>query len=776
MKKTFRILHFCTVLSAVLVVIAFASLPPAFETLIEQQASLLFNTDAVNLDIQKIGLSNIHISGVRIADSFSLASADIGYRISPLRGVSVSHLSLAGLTVNAALDENNRLVVSGIYPELFSGPENGSAELDPSVLSFLPERIMLQHAAISLKTPDGEKTLPFEAAARISRKQKAVFIDASLVLLGQKLSAAAGLGPHKGLHSVRVALKAFEPDVLDGFVPESITQLQLSAPFDLFLEQKPDNSWAVRLSPVMLEKPSALVCEDMKAAFSTDSNSIKSNGSCTITLPGVSALPLEFDFDLQFKNGIEFSAYVQNRKEAPLAIRSGENSLVIEKPSLKLFFKGNQEQQTGGLSLAGDRALLKGESRAVRVLDVSLSGEGTSNLLTGGSGAQLTCAAALERTDLTFDSSSMSFQKITSTVTVTHHPSGTADLQGKLAFQDFPEMEIHYAASLGPAADGGLHGNFDMHLKPFLLSSSQIDGFLPPALQTAEFEGMVSSSISASYADGRITTSLTADIDSGAVSLPEINFTAQGIRTNLHMNDLLVPESLPGQSLTIDTVSLDTVAVDDVTLAYSIEDGQSVLIENARFKWCSGIVAAESVRLSRENKKTALTLYCDRLALSPLLEQLGVFRAEGTGTVSGRIPVTYADGTVSFENGFLFSSPGSGGKIIIENSDRITEGLSSGTPEFSQLDLAREALKNFDYTWATISLNSVGDTLHVAMGLDGKPAKPLPFIYREDIGSFVRVDAASPGSRFQGIKLDVNLKLPFNEVLQLGTTLKNSIN
>jgi len=49
---------------------------------------------------------------------------------------------------------------------------------------------------------------------------------------------------------------------------------------------------------------------------------------------------------------------------------------------------------------------------------------------------------------------------------------------------------------------------------------------------------------------------------------------------------------------------------------------------------------------------------------------------------------------------------------------------------------------------------------------DGKPAGPLPFVYKKEIGSFMRVEAGGQGSVFQGISLDVNLKLPLNRLLQ----------
>jgi hypothetical protein len=61
-----------------------------------------------------------------------------------------------------------------------------------------------------------------------------------------------------------------------------------------------------------------------------------------------------------------------------------------------------------------------------------------------------------------------------------------------------------------------------------------------------------------------------------------------------------------------------------------------------------------------------------------------------------------------------------------------------------------------------VVFNTIGDTLFVNMEMDGKPSKLLPFEYKKETGSFVRLDAKSPDSHFQGIKLDINLKLPFN--------------
>ena len=87
------------------------------------------------------------------------------------------------------------------------------------------------------------------------------------------------------------------------------------------------------------------------------------------------------------------------------------------------------------------------------------------------------------------------------------------------------------------------------------------------------------------------------------------------------------------------------------------------------------------------------------------------------------------------------------------------------SPQLAQLDLAQEALKDFEYTWAKLGLNSDADTLQMKLQFDGKPSGPLPFKYSKEIGGFIRVSADSPGSHFQGIRLDVNLSLPLNEIL-----------
>ncbi|MDH3393300.1 MAG: YdbH domain-containing protein, partial [Desulfobulbaceae bacterium] len=199
-----------------------------------------------------------------------------------------------------------------------------------------------------------------------------------------------------------------------------------------------------------------------------------------------------------------------------------------------------------------------------------------------------------------------------------------------------------------------------------------------------------------------------------------------------------------------------------------------ILIESGSCRWCKGRLDMKSIRFTPSVKAYDLVLYCDRLHFATLLEQLGAARgAVGDGRLNGRIALHVEKGNLRFEDGFLYSTPGDGGSLRLTGSERLSAGIPTDTVQFTQIDLAREALKDYNYDWARLSISSEGENLLLGLQLNGKPAKPLPFVYRKDIGGFARVEADSPGSVFQGIRLDVNFRLPINTILNYGSNIQD---
>lgn len=332
------------------------------------------------------------------------------------------------------------------------------------------------------------------------------------------------------------------------------------------------------------------------------------------------------------------------------------------------------------------------------------------------------------------------------------------DLDLKAGMDEFPWAEIH----------------FQSHR--FSLTQAHLKQVMPDLALPGNASIDMSFDTWISLRDNIVDTHANIIIHDGSLDFPDLDLTARGITGAIAFNNLLIPETLPGQELFIHQMDAGQFSFNNAGIRFSIEDGKSLNIENLKFNWCNGLVSTESVRLPAKDNKLSLTLYCDRLEMASLLKQIGAFDAEGGGSLNGRIPVTYANGDISFDNGFLFSTPGQGGRVFVKDLDRMMTGFPRDTREFNQLDMAGEALKDFEYKWAKLQMNTKGDTLEVQMELDGKPAKIMPFEYRTDINSFVRVKAGSPGSNFQGVKLDVNLKLPFNRVMKFGNKLNDILN
>lgn len=354
------------------------------------------------------------------------------------------------------------------------------------------------------------------------------------------------------------------------------------------------------------------------------------------------------------------------------------------------------------------------------------------------------------------------------------------DILGKVNHPGFPGLTIDFSAQAGldsamsPFAEGKIATN------QFSVTQNTLIPFIPGISGVYDLKFDIATEAYFSYTNQKINSSADIQVSNGTINFVESGFSASGISADMHFNDLMIPETLPGQYINIDAFNAGRFNCNNGKIRFSLEDGKSINIENLKFNWCNGIVSTEAFRLPSDDNAIDLTLYCDRLEMEDLFYQLGAFDAEGGGTLSGRIPVVMKNteiGTeIRFDNGFLFSTPGEGGRLFIRNLDRMLAGIPKNTPEFSQLDLAGEALKNFEYKWVKLKLNTHGDTLGVNMQLDGKPVSALPFEYNRNLNSFVRVDAQSPGSNFQGIKLDINLTLPFNQVIQFGNNLKRIMN
>ena len=75
----------------------------------------------------------------------------------------------------------------------------------------------------------------------------------------------------------------------------------------------------------------------------------------------------------------------------------------------------------------------------------------------------------------------------------------------------------------------------------------------------------------------------------------------------------------------------------------------------------------------------------------------------------------------------------------------------------SNLKLARESLRDYDYKWAKMKFISENDSFVIRLEMDGKPNGLLPFRFDPKTADFI-YDEASPGVHLQGLKLNTNFR------------------
>ncbi|MBW1840671.1 MAG: YdbH domain-containing protein [Deltaproteobacteria bacterium] len=329
-----------------------------------------------------------------------------------------------------------------------------------------------------------------------------------------------------------------------------------------------------------------------------------------------------------------------------------------------------------------------------------------------------------------------------------------------------PELSLDFSGDAGISSSRGYRARIHFEMNPYRTKTDIDLGQFHPSLNGVTINGEFGIKGDLNFDPIGKKGALRVNINNANIMANEKKAAVKGIQTTLVLLDLFDMRSAPKQELHFEAASLGDLSVTNGKIDFQMESDTSFFIEKSSFEWCDGNVYTQAMRISRMISDYQLIFYCDRLDLAAILKQFGTVNAEGTGAVNGRLPVRIQDGKIRITDGFLYSTPGQGGTIHITGTDILTRGIPEDTVQYAQIALAREALKDYAYEWVKLNLKSEEENLVLRLQFDGKPARPLPFVYKKEIGGFAKVDAENEGSIFQGISLDVNFRVPLDRILQ----------
>ena len=814
-------------------------LPAISKHIVQSALGPLPGNQPLDFKVSRLGVNDTQISDISFGEDLRLDTIEFTYHMDTKNIISVEKLVMSGLNVTLHLDEKKRIRVSGFSFPQAKNVDHPGPVFDPDINAFesyfayLPAHIVLKNSTIFIETGKDRFYIPVQADVQLDRKTLLADMKLSIFPMNQKITVGATANLAQGSVQMKISADRLYPEMLPAMMPgESQALSKLCGPVNFSIETKDFSTFYFELNDLGLEPDPHLKIKFPKISgvLSSDKTAmtLKAGGPVQIRSPGVDLGLFKFEILSQIASGTvdQFALTLQNeitktwnmtpeRMALSLSPVDFSDQIQLVDPQFRLSVSGNLEHQTGKLAIAGTalKSFKNNQAEHTNVLDISglqVTTQFNGNFGRPESLKHIKFNALIDKfavqknmKDKGIQAKGIYFElpvtypfkdikafgragikkvilhdKIMPAVSakLVQTSDFAMDITGKVNHTGFPGLVVDFSAR------AGLDSNMNPFVKgqtttdQFSITQNILSPFVPGMSGVEDFKFDISARADFSYTNQRINSSADIQVSNGILNAAESGFSASGISADMHFNDLMVPETLPGQYINIDAFNAGRFNCSNAKIRFSLEDGKSINIENLKFNWCNGIVSTEAFRLPSDDKALHLTLYCDRLEMEDLFHQLGAFDAEGGGTLSGRIPVVVKKTEIAFDNGFLFSTPGEGGRIFIRDLDRMLAGVPKNTREFSQLDLAGEALKNFEYKWVTLKLNTHGDTLGINMQLDGKPVSALPFEYNQNLNSFVRIDAQSPGSNFQGIKLDVNLTLPFNQVIQFGNNLKRIMN
>jgi hypothetical protein len=474
--------------------------------------------------------------------------------------------------------------------------------------------------------------------------------------------------------------------------------------------------------------------------------------------PGSDALSLEFPFDLTAKLKDGSARFALSSKKTTLHT----SSAALSAETISISGTASPRKNNLGIRVSAETAELNAKIGPLKISGIKF--KIPLSLALGANNELATATPTTESPEGSFALKSLSVrgrELASAKLTVTQKKEdGTILIQGDI-LGPTPNFKFPLHAEI--ASTNLLGGAFSAtaNLK-FNTSGTEMDlGKADPALKGFRFNGSATLRANVSRKNGKTKTTIAATISAKKISNTSKALNVENASLDIQAGNAEIAgfNGFPKGKLAFGNLTFGNVKIESGEIDFQIEPENVVFVERAKFAACGGHVESDAFRVSSEYAKAFdITLHCSKMNVADVLNVLKIGHADGKGAVSGRIPLKIENRRVHIDDGFLDSAPGEGGNI------RLTDfmGPMAFVTEYAQLDIIREALKNFDYDWMRIAIKSipVTDTLLVKLTMSGAPATDLPFEFDEKKGGFHLTKDPGKTAHFQKITFEITFILP----------------
>lgn len=250
---------------------------------------------------------------------------------------------------------------------------------------------------------------------------------------------------------------------------------------------------------------------------------------------------------------------------------------------------------------------------------------------------------------------------------------------------------------------------------------------------------------------------------SGRLSLKDLSFTVGGVGVEaldgaIILDRLWPPRTPPGQTLSIARID-PGLEVTNGTIRFQLDERGRLRIEHAAVAVSGGRLSLEPVTFNLQADRHDVVFRAEGLDLQQVLDAADVEAARISGSVSGRIPVSFSRQGIAVVNASLATDE--------EGTLRYqpTEPPAVLQQEDSSIQLLRDALTNFRYDRLIITLDGrSGHEWHSTVQIAGNNPDLLegqPFILNVNLAVVPGQASLQLGAQ----KLDIGDTLPLYNAL-----------
>ena len=316
------------------------------------------------------------------------------------------------------------------------------------------------------------------------------------------------------------------------------------------------------------------------------------------------------------------------------------------------------------------------------------------------------------------------------------------------------------------APDSGLQALVNIAVEETNLPADTDLGALLPALSGYAVSGGVKLSAGISLDAGQIRSSAVLNLKNVDLDTGPGGIKCSGIETTLKMTDLISFTSEFSQQLSFANLDIGGVAVNGGSIIFRVEDADTIFIEKGEFSFCDGRVLLNPFRYelaAETGEDFQITLFCDRIDFDKMVNIImGNEISEGDAQLNGILPLTISKGTPVFGDGYLYSTPGVKGNLKFKESKVISGGVL----------IVEEAMKDFEYEWIRVKLDSKAERLNLEVLIKGEPANKLPLTYDAKTKDIVRDEGGKRRVLLKGLELKLRfIDIDLKQLLQDGTRI-----